>query len=55
MKSNIRSDLRALQKLVHLLVRHLLTELREHVPQLAGTDEAVTLLVEYLETTDELL
>ena len=52
---NARPDLRALEQLIDLLVRHLLPELGEHVPQLAGADEAVPLLVEHLEPANEFL
>lgn len=52
---NVRPDLRALEQLVHLLVCHLLSELGEHIPQLAGADEPVPLLVEHLEPANELL
>ena len=52
---DLRSNLGALQELVYLLVRHLLSELRQDVSELSRADEAVPLLVEHLETTDELL
>ena len=51
----VRANLYSLQQFVHLLVCHLLTELREHVSQLACPDESVSFLVEHLETPDELL
>ena len=50
-----RARVDRLEQLVDLLVRHLLAQLREHVPQLTGADEPVALLVEHLEATDELL
>lgn len=54
-KGDSRANLDTLEQLVHLLVRHLLAELREHVAQLADADEAVAFFVEYLEAADELL
>ena len=52
---DLRSNLGALQELVYLLVRHLLSQLGEHVTQFTRTNEAVSLLVKYLETSNELL
>ena len=52
---DLRSNLGALQELVYLLVRHLLSQLGEHVTQFTRTNEAVSLLVENLEASDELL
>ena len=52
---DLRSNLGALQELVYLLVRHLLSELRQDISQLAGTNESVSFLVKHLESTDELL
>ena len=52
---DLRSNLGALQELVYLLVRHLLSQLGEHVTQFTRTNEAVSLLVEYLKTSNELL
>ena len=50
-----RSDLDTLQQLVYLLIRHLLSQLREHVSELSSADEAVALFIEHLESTDEFL
>ena len=54
-RMDVRSDLGSLEKLVHLLVCHLLPQLCEDISQLACADEAVALLVKDLEATDELL
>lgn len=43
----------ALQQLVHLLIRHLFSELREDVSQFSGTDESIARLVKDLEPLDE--
>lgn len=48
-------DREALEELVDLFVCHLLAELSEDVAELAGTNEAVTGLVEHLESLDEFL
>ena len=45
----------SLQQLIHLLVRHLLSELSQDVSQLASTDKAVPDLVKHLEPLDELV
>ena len=45
----------SLEKLVDLLVGHLLAELRQDVAQLSGTDESVSSLVKHLEALDELV
>jgi hypothetical protein len=50
----IRPHLHALKQLIHLLVRHLLAQLREDIAQLARADEPVPFLVEHLEAADEL-
>jgi len=39
-----------LQQLVHLIITHLLTQVREDIPELSHADEAREILVEYLET-----
>ena len=51
----VPSNLCSLEQFVHLLVRHLLPELSEHISELPGTDEPVSLLVEHLEPPNELL
>merc|ERR1711907_614795 len=48
-------DVRLADHLVDLLVRQLLAEVRHHVAQLGGADEAVAITVEHLEGLDELL
>ena len=52
---DIRSDLNALEQLINLLVRHLLTELSENISQLSSTDITVSFLIEDLEPADKLL
>lgn len=54
-KRNARGDLDSLQQLIHLGIRQLLSQAREDVTQLSHSNEAVALLVEHLEATDELL
>jgi hypothetical protein len=55
METDVRANLDPLEQLIHLLVGHLFSQLREHVPQLSGANETVSLLVENLESPDELL
>lgn len=50
-----RANLHPFEQLVDLLIRHFLSELCQDVAQFPSPDEPVTFLVEYLETTDELL
>lgn len=52
---DVRSDLNALEQLVNLLVRHLLTELGEDISQFSSTNVTVSFLVEDLESPDKLL
>jgi hypothetical protein len=52
---DVRSDLNALEQLVNLLVRHLLTELGEDISQLSSANVAISFLIKDLEPTDELL
>ena len=52
---DVRSDLNALEQLVNLLVRHLLTELGEDISQLSSADVTISFLIKHLETTDKLL
>lgn len=54
-RRDLRANLDTFQELVDFLIGHLLAQLREDVSEFTGTNETVTLLVEYLETTDELL
>ena len=52
---DVRPDLNALEQLVNLFVRHLLTELGEHVSQLPSTNVTVSFLIKDLKTADKLL
>ena len=52
---DLRANGHTLEQLVDLFIRHLLPKLREDVPQLASTNEAVSFLVKHLEASDELL
>ena len=54
-RDNSRADLNPLQQFVYLIIRHLLSQLRQDISQLSSTDEPVPFFVEYLEPTDELL
>jgi hypothetical protein len=44
-----------LEQLIHLIVRHLLAQVRQDIPQLANADETRHVLVEYLEAPAVLL
>jgi hypothetical protein len=50
-----RGDLDALQQLIDLGIRQLLSQAREDVAELSHSNEAVALLVEHLKATNELL
>jgi len=52
---SIGADLDPFEQLVHLLIGHLFPELRQHIPQFAGANESVALLVKHLKSTNELL
>lgn len=48
-------DGEALQELVHLGIRHLLSKLSQDVSHFTGANEAVTALVKHLEALDEFI
>lgn len=48
-------DRETLQQLINLFIRHLFSQLRQHVSQLTDTDPSTTFFIEYLETLDELV
>lgn len=55
MWKHLRAYLYTLKKLVHFFVRHLLAQLGQHIPQLAGTDVPIAFFVEHLEASDKLV
>lgn len=48
-------DLDTLEELVHLVVRELLAERREHVSQFSDANSAVAILVKYSKAADEVV
>ena len=52
---DVRANRDTFKQLVDFLIRHLLSQLCEHISELSGTNVSVPLLVKHLETTDELL
>lgn len=52
---DLRANLNSLQELIYFFIRHLLPQLREYVSKFTSSDEAITLFVKYLETTDKFL
>lgn len=51
----IRANRDTFKQLVDFLIRHLLSQLCEHISELSGANVSVSLLVEHLESADELL
>ena len=45
-----RTSINSLKQLINLLIRHLLTQIRENIPQLSDTNKPGQVLIEHLES-----